>query len=68
MTTQTLKIDVYKYPEGSFLGTRFAPHRKFENGEKIISNADEINEQVDEVRKLHKKGEGEIYFRTSVVL
>jgi len=62
-----LRIDVYQYPNSSFLGTRFAPYREFKNGEKIISNADEINSQVEEVRKLHNKKESEVYFKTNVV-
>lgn len=64
---KNLQINVYQYPTGVFLGTRFVPFREFENGEKVISNSDEINTQVDEVRNLHNKNESEIYFKTNVV-
>lgn len=67
MIVKTLEINVYSYPSHTFLGSRNAPYREFERGEKIISNADEINSQVEEVAKLHKKKEGEYYFKTKVI-
>lgn len=42
-----LQIDVYEYGTNLFLGQRFVP---FKYGEKIVSNAAEINAQVDEVK------------------
>jgi hypothetical protein len=62
-----LKIDVFEYPSSKFLGTRFAPFREFNLGEEIISNADEINGQVEEVMKLHNKKLSEIYYLTNKV-
>lgn len=61
-----VKIDVYHYGTNAFLGTRFAPYREFAFGEKIISNANEINSQVDEVRKLFNYQENEVYFKTNI--
>jgi len=60
-----LRIDVYKYPNGIYLGTRHAPYREFRDGEKLISNSVEINSQVEEVKKLHN--EKEIFFKTTII-
>lgn len=54
-----IQIDVYSYPEHKFLGTRFAP--------MVINNADLINNQVDEVRKLWGKNEKDSCFKTKFV-
>jgi hypothetical protein len=62
-----LKIDVFHYPTREFLGTRYAPYNVFENGEKIVSNANEINSQVNEVRQLHNKKENEVFFKTTII-
>jgi hypothetical protein len=67
MLVKNLQINVFSYPKREFLGTRFAPYRIFELGEKIISNAKEINSQVEEVATLHKKKEGEYFFQTQVI-
>jgi hypothetical protein len=63
----SLKIDVYEYPSSRFLGTRFAPYLEFENGEPIISNAEDINSEVEYVAKLHNKKENEFFFKTTVI-
>ncbi len=59
-----LKIDIYEYNTNAFLGQRFAPYREFKQGEKIISNHEEINSQVEEVKKIHNKQN--VYFKTNV--
>jgi hypothetical protein len=61
-----LQIDVYEYGTNCFLGQRFAPYREFKQGEKIISNHEEINNQVGEVKILQNKKE--VYFKTKVVV
>ena len=61
-----LQIDIYEYSTNVFLGQRFAPYREFKQGEKIISNHEEINSQVEEVKKLHNKQN--VYFKTNVVV
>jgi len=61
-----LKIDIYEYSTNAFLGQRFALYREFKQGEKIISNHEEINSQVEEVKKIHNKQN--VYFKTNVVV
>lgn len=61
-----LQINIYEYGTNIFLGQRFACYREFTDGEKIISNHEEINSQVEEVKKLHNKQN--VYFKTSIVV
>ena len=60
-----LRIDVYECITNMFLGQRFAPYRTFNQGEKLISNHKEINNQVEEVKKLH--GKENVYFKTTII-
>lgn len=64
MKTSWLQIDIYEYGTNNYLGQRFAPYYEFEQGEKLVSNHNEINSQVGEVKKLHNK---EVYFKTTVI-
>ena len=68
MRNHKLKIDVYESNTNSFLGSRYTKEMAiFNESQQLVSNSDEINELVKQVRTLRRKEHEDIHFKTTNV-
>jgi hypothetical protein len=64
---EELLIEVFDIETHQIIGSAKVPYATFTNGEPIISNADDINLKVDNIRKRYQKQISQIYYKTRVM-